>query len=182
MPRQYSPTLLGYVLLGMLNQTPRSGYDVRIEMINNRVSQFSTSPGSIYPALQLLKKHGLIESEILRHSELKSKEVFNLTNNVKIVLKSWVLKKLTLSDIKDNLPELMLRFRFMESLVSNNETLKFLIDLRRKTKTYTRILKAQFQAETGSSLYRELEFQRELTILDIHNQWATVAIKTFEPA
>ena len=76
----------------------------------------------------------------------------------------------------------MLRFRFMESLVSNNETLKFLIDLRRKTKTYTRILKAQFQAETGSSLYRELEFQRELTILDIHNQWATVAIKTFEPA
>ena len=48
MARPYSPTLLGYVLLGLLNQLPRSGYDVRLEMESTPMAHFSSSPGSIY--------------------------------------------------------------------------------------------------------------------------------------
>ena len=180
MARQYSPTLLGYVLLGMLKQLPRSGYDIRIEIETAFIGHFSSSPGSIYPALQLLKRHGIIDSEICHRSRLKPREVYHVTENGDKLLLTWLRKKLTVSDLKDNLSELMLRFQFMQNTLSNIETLRFLTDFRRKTKTYARILKSQTRTHSHSSPYFSLALKREIAMVQMHNEWAGQAIKTFE--
>ena len=180
MAKQYTPTLLGYVLLGMLNQLPRSGYDVRMEMETARVGQFSSSPGSIYPALKLLQKNGFIDSEVVHRSRLKPREVFHVTEKGKKTLRAWVRKRLAVSDLRDNLPELMLRFRFMEDTASNEETLRFLTDFRRKAKTYASILNAQTRVQAESSPHLSLSLQREIAMTKMHIEWADQAIDTFE--
>ena len=180
MARQYSPTLLGYVLLGLLNQLPRSGYDVRMEMETTSLGNFSSSPGSIYPALQLLKKNGFIDSEIFHRSRLKPREVFHLTEKGKKTLRAWLLKRLAVSDVRDNLSELMLRFRFMEETASDPESLRFLTDFRRKAKTYVSILKSETRARTESSLHYALSLQREISMIQMHIEWAGEAIAAFE--
>ena len=180
MARQYSPTLLGYVLLGMLNQLPRSGYDVRMEMETTPVGHFSSSPGSIYPALQLLKKNGLIESEVVHRSRLKPREVFHVSEKGKKALRAWLRKRLTVSDLRDNLSELMLRFRFMEDTVSSAETLQFLTDFRRKAKTYASILNSQTRVQSESSPHFALALQREIAMVEMHIEWAVQAIEAFE--
>jgi len=180
MARQYSPTLLGYVLLGMLNQLPRSGYDVRMEMETTPVGHFSSSPGSIYPALQLLKKNGFIDSEIVHRSRLKPREVFHVTEKGKKTLRVWLRKKLEVSDLRDNLSELMLRFRFMEDTSSNAETLRFLKDFRRKAKAYATILNAQTRVQDESSPHFALSLQREISLVAMHVEWSSEAIEAFE--
>ena len=180
MARQYTPTLLGYVLLGMLNQLPRSGYDVRIEMETAPVDHFSSSPGSIYPALKLLKNNGFIDSEVVHRSRLKPREVFHVTEKGKKALRAWLRKRLAVSDLRDNLAELMLRFRFMEDTTSSEETLRFLTDFRRKAKTYASILNAQTRAQAGSAPHRGLSLQRESAMVKMHIEWADQAIDTFE--
>lgn len=180
MARQYTPTLLGYVLLGMLNHLPRSGYDVRMEMETTPVGHFSSSPGSIYPALQLLKKNGYIDSEIVHRSRLKPREVFHVTEKGKKALRAWLRKKLDVSDLRDNLSELMLRFRFMEDTTSNAETLRFLKDFQRKAKAYATILNAQTRAQTESSPHYALSLQREIAMVSMHIEWTADAIESFE--
>lgn len=180
MARQYTPTLLGYVLLGMLKQLPRSGYDVRMEMESTPMGHFSSSPGSIYPALQLLKKNGFIDSEILHRSRLKPREVFHLTEKGQKTLRAWMYKRLTVTDLRDNLSELMLRFRFMEETASDQETLRFLTDFRRKAKTYGSILKSETRAQSESSLHYALSLQREISMIQMHIDWADQAITAFE--
>jgi DNA-binding PadR family transcriptional regulator len=180
MARQYTPTLLGYVLLGMLNQLPRSGYDVRVEMESASVGHFSSSPGSIYPALQQLKKNGFIDSEVVHRSRLKPREVFHVTEKGKKTLRAWLRKRLAVSDLRDNLAELMLRFRFMEDTASNEETLRFLADFRRKAKTYGSILNAQTRVQAESSPHLALSLHREIAMVKMHIEWAGQAIETFE--
>ena len=180
MARQYTPTLLGYVLLGMLNQLPRSGYDVRMEMESASVGHFSSSPGSIYPALQQLKKNGFIESEVIHRSRLKPREVFHVTEKGQKALGTWVRKRLAVLDLRDNLAELMLRFRFMEDTASSAETLRFLADFRRKAKTYASILNAQTRVKADSSPHFALSLQREIAMVKMHIEWADQAIEAFE--
>lgn len=180
MARQYTPTLLGYVLMGMLNQLPRSGYDVRVEMESASAGHFSSSPGSIYPALQQLKKNGFIDSEVVHRSRLKPREVFHVTEKGKKTLRAWLRKRLAVSDLRDNLAELMLRFRFMEDTASNEETLRFLTDFRRKAKTYGSILNAQTRVQAESSPHLALSLQREIAMVKMHIEWAGQAIETFE--
>lgn len=180
MARPYSPTLLGYVLLGLLKQLPRSGYDVRMEMETTPLGHFSSSPGSIYPALQLLKKNGFIDSEVFHRSRLKPREVFHLTEKGQKALRAWLLKKLTVADLRGNLSELMLRFRFMDETASDQETLRFLTDFRRKAKTFASILKSETRAQTESSLHYGLSLQREISMIQMHLDWANQAIAAFE--
>ncbi len=46
---------LEYALLGLLRQSPQSGYDLRKTFAATPMRHFSDSPGSIYPALRRMK-------------------------------------------------------------------------------------------------------------------------------
>ena len=47
-------TALGYALIGLVQEDPRSGYALRKVFEDTPMGAFSSSPGSIYPALKKL--------------------------------------------------------------------------------------------------------------------------------
>jgi DNA-binding PadR family transcriptional regulator len=66
---------LKYVILDLLKEQPRHGYDVIRALEERFQGYYSPSPGSVYPTLQLLEDQGLVSG-----SEQDSKRVFALTD------------------------------------------------------------------------------------------------------
>jgi DNA-binding PadR family transcriptional regulator len=61
-----------YLLLEVLKEGPRHGYDIISEM--ERQSGYRPSPGSIYPTLQMLEEGGFLTSE-----QVEGKKVYSIT-------------------------------------------------------------------------------------------------------
>jgi len=116
MKRQVETTSkLEILLLALVVQEPRSGYQIRQVLLNTPMAHFSDSPGSIYPALKRLEKRGLIQSEEETVGRRKRQRYSN-TAAGESVLKKWLVAPVTRQDVMYNIDEVMLRFAFMESL------------------------------------------------------------------
>jgi DNA-binding PadR family transcriptional regulator len=74
--RRFGRGDLKYVILDLLKEQPRHGYDV-IRALEERFQGFySPSPGSVYPTLQLLEDRGFVTS-----SEAEGKRVYTITDD-----------------------------------------------------------------------------------------------------
>src|SRR5262245_61433909 len=107
-------SLLGYALLGLLHQEPRSGYDLRKVFANTPMGTFSDSPGAIYPALQRLERQGLVRGLLQPSSGRRRRRVFRPTASGKYSFKVWQTKAVSADEVVRHLEELMLRFSFMD--------------------------------------------------------------------
>ncbi|MCL4545819.1 MAG: PadR family transcriptional regulator [Chloroflexi bacterium] len=73
--RRFGRGDLKYVILDMLQERPRHGYDI-IQALEQRFEGFySPSPGSVYPTLQLLEDQGYVTS-----NEQDGRRVYSLTD------------------------------------------------------------------------------------------------------
>lgn len=117
------PTVLDFAILGLLKKENLSGYQIRKVFEETAMGNYSSSPGSIYPALKRMQQLHYI-GQILNESSGKMQ--FAITPRGMEVLKDWILKPLTLVDVQKRLDELLLRFAFMDDLVNINQVLVFL--------------------------------------------------------
>jgi DNA-binding PadR family transcriptional regulator len=65
---------LKYVLLDMLRDQPRHGYDLIRELEERSGGYYSPSPGTVYPTLQMLEDMGLVHSR-----EDEGRRIYELT-------------------------------------------------------------------------------------------------------
>jgi DNA-binding PadR family transcriptional regulator len=63
-------------VLALLNEQPMHGYQIIQELAERSSGAWTPSPGSVYPALQLLQDQGLVTA-----SEADGKRVFSLTDS-----------------------------------------------------------------------------------------------------
>ena len=121
-------TTLGHVLLGLLHQAPRSGYDLRKIVVSTPMSLFSDSPGAIYPALRSLQKAGLIVVEhAARGGRRRSTFVPSAKGRSSFV--AWLRQPPTHDDVTRDWPLMMLRLAFMDGLVTPADITAFLTRL-----------------------------------------------------
>ncbi len=66
---------LRYVILDLINDQPRHGYDIIRALEEQFSGLYSPSPGSVYPTLQLLEDQGFVVSE-----PLDGKKIFRTTD------------------------------------------------------------------------------------------------------
>jgi len=122
------PTTLAYALLGLVDQQPRSGYDLCQVFETTPMGHYSSSPGAIYPALKRLETEELIAGETERAGSLKPRRVYRPTPDGHAALVDWVSQPPTADDLVWRIDELMLRFAFMGGLVDDAVTHRFLAD------------------------------------------------------
>ena len=125
MKRSTTP-LLGYALLGLLHQKPRSGYDLRKIFAETAMGNYSSSPGAIYPALQRLDSDKLITGRIEDSGGMRRRCVYRLTATGVVELKLWLKRPIASADVKRGAAELMLRFSFMEKALGVDACIHFL--------------------------------------------------------
>src|SRR5438128_1223789 len=98
-------TPLSFALLGLVRQQPRSGYALRKVFETTPLGDYSSSPGSIYPALKSLENAGMVETRDAR--DARGKGSYHLTARGTAALKKWLDAPIT------DLGEAMLRFAFL---------------------------------------------------------------------
>lgn len=64
-----------YVILKLLREKPRHGYEVMKELGEQMHGCYSPSPGTVYPTLQWLEDEGLVRSQ-----EVNGKKVYEITD------------------------------------------------------------------------------------------------------
>lgn len=73
-----------YVLLELIAEQPRHGYDLIKAMEQRHAGFYRPSPGSVYPTLQLLEDAGHIQSE-----QVEGKKVYTITAAGQTLLEEW---------------------------------------------------------------------------------------------
>ena len=121
-------SLLSYALLGLIQQKPASGYDLRKVFTETPLASLSASPGAIYPALRRLEERKLVTG-IVEGSGLRQRKMLRVTAAGCDELKQWLKKPLAQSvadaERADQVAEI-LRFAFFDNVLGEESTLQFL--------------------------------------------------------
>lgn len=111
--------------MGLLKQTPQSGYDLRKVFVATPMRHFSDSPGSIYPALRRLQARKWLAATA-ENGSARKRQVFRVTRAGERALVEWLSQEIGRDDVIWDLDALILRFAFLDGNVERKVTLKFL--------------------------------------------------------
>ena len=171
-------TNLDYAILGLLEQGAKTGYAIRQVFEQTALGNYSSSPGSIYPALKKLEKAGFIE-KCLPPGEKKRQ--FELTAQGKDQLLDWLHAPFPEEDISKHLSEVLLKFAFMETLLPLDKRLQFLIHLAERIEQSLVWLKTIHGDYSHTmSLHSKLALENGIEGQKAHLRWAKHAYKTLK--
>lgn len=164
---------LSLAILGLLSASPSSGYDLRKVFMNTPMGVFSSSPGAIYPALKRCEKSGWIRGDIDNSTTLRPRQVFHLTDKGLSLLKKVLSQAVTVEDAMQRPEDLLLRFAFMDGLLSDDEILAYLESYLSSMETYLETLEETRQSMTFESKNcAYLALEQGLMSYQTNIQWA----------
>jgi DNA-binding PadR family transcriptional regulator len=134
---------LSLAILGLLSIQPLSGYGLRKVFLTTAMGNFSASPGAIYPALRNLEAAGLVKGTVENANTLRPRMAYALTPAGRAALKGALSRPVTREDVTRRMDTLILRFSFMDGLLSKDRILEFLRSLRSGIEAYLEILDAE---------------------------------------
>ncbi len=175
-----SITLLGYALLGLLHGKASSGYDLRKIFTETPLGRFSDSPGAIYPALRRLEERKLIiEDQVVRPSKRRRKPL-QITPGGVAALKAWLRSPVERADVTSHMDTLMLKFAFMDGVLGETATLRFLRSFQRELNAYIPLLASYVTAESSSlSRSGQLALESGWRGYKAQSQWVAHAISVY---
>lgn len=125
------------VILGLLANKPRSGYDIKAVVDRSTRFFWAASYGQIYPELRRLEEGGLIEGEDAP-SGGRSRRVYTLTDAGRQALVDWLLGSTVTIELRD---ESLLRLFFADAL-PREQALLLLEGRKRGHEQYVEVLRA----------------------------------------
>lgn len=172
---------LGYALLGLLQQQPASGYELRKIFSATSMKTYSDSPGAIYPALQRLEEDGLIRGAIQQGAGLRRRRMFRLTKAGLSALTKWITRPVTVEELVWSEQEILLRFAFSEGVVGADGAHALLKSLEAALKTYLPALRQEWaNLPSAAPASGRLAFECGLQQYECLLRWAQSAIETYE--
>lgn len=151
-------TPLGYALLGLIREMPRSGYRLRLVFETTPLGAYSSSPGSIYPALRSLEKAGLVRREA--DDGVGGGPVFRLTDAGERAFREWLERPVEAGEIADHRNSALLRFAFLQFHPDRRLSLAFLDSYAEASRAQARALVDFLEGPTG----REMSLQSRLSV------------------
>jgi DNA-binding PadR family transcriptional regulator len=143
--RKGAPTRLECALLGLVRQGVGSGYELRKQFASTPMGVFSDSPGSIYPALERLRRRGWIRPLAAARGP-RRRRVYVVTASGNAALKEWIRRPPRREEIARSSDELLLRFAFMGQVGGRAAARHFLERFEKLTSEYVRGLRAFLKA------------------------------------
>jgi DNA-binding PadR family transcriptional regulator len=173
-------SVLGYALLGLIQQKPSSGYDLRKTFAETAMGNYSSSPGAIYPALERLQSRGLVRGKTQDTAGLRRRRLYTLSRSGEVELKEWLARPIVREDVARGTDELMLRFAFLEPVLGVEAAIAFLKKMQAELGAYipelesflrrnraAMPLSARLALESGIRGYRTLQ------------EWSAYGIRTY---
>jgi len=122
-------TNLEYLLLGLLHQSPASGYALRKSFATTPLGHYSDSPGSIYPALNRLRRRNLLQPLPHQPSSGRRTLLFSLTARGLAELRSWLQHPVALEEVRQDAGGVMLRFVFCAQVFGQGSARRLVLQI-----------------------------------------------------
>lgn len=166
-------TLLEFALIGLTAQSPKSGYDVQQVFETTEMRQFSSSPGSIYPALKRLERRGLLASEAEASGD-RTRRVYRPTETGHERLAAWVVASVTVEEIREEGRAPILRFAFLGAVDADRRSVeRFLRSYRESLEVYEGELRSVAEEMAGhTSPYPRLAVLHGIEQVRAQRSWA----------
>lgn len=84
--------MLRFVLLGLLADTPRHGYDLRAAIEEVFGGTWPVNIGQVYSTLARLERDDLVESTVVAQRDHPDRKVYRLTEAGRVELKAWLAR------------------------------------------------------------------------------------------
>jgi DNA-binding PadR family transcriptional regulator len=89
-----------YIILGLLNHEPMSGYDIK-KRIEVAIHHFwDLGYGQIYPTLKQCENEGLVTKEVISQSSAPDRKVYSITTQGQAVLHTWIAQPVLKENFK----------------------------------------------------------------------------------
>lgn len=170
-----------YILLGLLNIHPQSGYDLK-KSIEHTVGFFwSESYGQIYPTLATLEQEGAITKVKTSQQSTRQRQVYTITKKGQNVIKEWLALPVALPKVRN---ELLLKV-FFGKTVSKEVSIQHILQYLEQTQRLHGILKqieqmiVQHPKYNPKKPYNLLTVQFGLLATEAEMKWCKQALKTF---
>ncbi|HEX6229184.1 MAG TPA: PadR family transcriptional regulator [Solirubrobacterales bacterium] len=132
---ELSPT--AYVILGMVNREPRSGYEIKAAVDNSTRFFWAASYGQIYPELKRLSEAGLLEGVDAPRGE-RRRTVYAITKAGRAELRDWLRQPPETDEMRE---EGLLKLFFAQALAPE-EAVEILRAMREHRLALTERLRA----------------------------------------
>jgi DNA-binding PadR family transcriptional regulator len=140
-------TGLDHAILGLLARGDMSGYRIRKVFEDTALGNYSSSPGSIYPALARLEILGLVK-KMKKHRTIQN--LYAITEKGRKQLRTWIFGKVTRDDVTRNSEVLSLRIAFMDVFNERQLKLDFLSAYKKEVDVYIKELENfSFEGKQG---------------------------------
>ena len=133
-------TSFEYILLGMVGIAPASGYDLKRNFAATPLGIYQPSSGALYPALRRLAQKGLALAQDPTSkpgTSARRRRVYELTPAGQAARADWLRAAIDPATVPRDLGLHLMRFVMMEHVLTREEALKFLEDLRAALATFT---------------------------------------------
>ena len=172
-------TALGYALLCEIRREPRGGYALRRLFESTPLGIFSSSPGSIYPALKRLGQQGLICAVGAGRGGR-----FDITPLGNSIVEDWLAQPVELAEVSGRLELCLLRFAFLDTDPDPMIAIRFLVSLVDAAKAREAELTAFLTSGQGQalSLHGRLALDHGIRSIQATCTWATAALDTLNLA
>jgi DNA-binding PadR family transcriptional regulator len=173
-PDEERPTTLGLALLGLLHAHPRSGYALRKVFEDTPIGRFSSSPGSIYPALKRLQAAGLLS----RRAADGASATFHLSARGREVLLTWLRAPVDVTEYDREPDVTLLRFAFLDAVGNPALTGHYLRSFQHAVRQSLASLRSYLRSEPGLALtvHGRLAVQHGISTRQAALRWARRAL------
>jgi DNA-binding PadR family transcriptional regulator len=174
--------VLSYALLGLIRlRQSCSGYDLRGFFASQPMAPFSDSPGSIYPALKRLEQSGLVRCALDETSLVRRRKLYRLSSKGEKAFERWLTLPITADDALRRLPELFLRFSFMEDCLGPSACELFLKSLAVSLQECSTMLQEHLKSiEAQLSRSARLALRSGIMGYECQAAWARMALDEYQ--
>ena len=177
------PTQLEFALLGIVAPEPKSAYTVRKLFVDTPMRQFSSSPGSIYPALERLHADGLLSGRDEPGDRGRTRRVYSLTPRGRQRLRAWLAELPTREELANDVGSVFLRFSLMAGHLDDAEVVAFLDALEPLLIEYRDVMRKYVkQFRDQRARHAELGARNGVITFDGHLRWLREARERFRAA
>ena len=174
--------VLSYALLGLIGlRQPCSGYDLRGFFAGQPMETFSDSPGSIYPALKRLEQSGMVCCALDETSPVRRRKLYRLSSKGEKALERWLKSRIEADDALRKMPELLLRFSFMEDCLGPRACESFLKSLAVSLRECITVLQEHLKStERQMSRSARLALRSGIMGYECQAAWARMALDEYQ--
>lgn len=169
-------TAFEHILLGLLCLSPSSGYDLKQKFATTPMGVYQPSSGALYPALRRLAEKELIGTQAGAGDSARRRRAYEPTEAGRAAHRRWLCAPVHPATVAQDLGLHLVRFSMMEPVLSRDEVLTFLRQLRDALAAFTAGLERHAEQPVGAGRHPILALRHGIAVHSASRDWAERAI------